>query len=323
MSDPATPEKGTELKPNEFTYGKNEDGDLMIDGVVVERYGGRFQGDATSEVPVEDDEPTGGPNAAVEGEQARVAEQAKPVDPPLAPVPAEPTKPPEKQKFKLKVHGEDIERELSPEEIVAKLQMAEDYHLKTSQLAEQRRKIEPFLPIIDKPVFKQIVDEMVSRGEIEAPQPTTPPSPEDVIGYRLRCAEPDFKEIQASVTEWATTLPVYEADILDKNHKAFNDAYDRFKGLRASKIAPTVAPPAPSTADIEKSIAAKEVAKETARVEAPTGTTPEVDPAREWKKIDRQLERAVKTGQRHITYRGRNMDAELAWVMHRTEAPDN
>ena len=74
------------------------------------------------------------------------------------------------------------------------------------------------------------------------------------------------KDIQEAMTEWAATLPGYEADILNNNQRAFNDAYDRFKSIRASKItAPPVAPPVPSKADIEKSIAAKEVAKETVR----------------------------------------------------------
>jgi len=312
MTDPATPDKGT---AGDFTYGKDSHGNLLLDGVIVER---NQYADAY-EVPDEPEEPEGGPNAAVEGEAAK-ADTPEP-----EPVKTEEPKPPvvpATLKFTLKVHGEQSERELTRDELTAKLQLAQDYTKKTQALAEERRKIERFLPIIEKPEFKEWLDTQVQLGAIEAPKPPPPPAPEDVMGYRMRTQEPDFKEIHSAMVEWAATLPQHEAGFINDNHRVFNDVYDRFKTARVAKAQPVQTPAPLVQADpkvIEKAIAAKEVAKDTARVEAPGGQAPDMDPNREWKRVNRELQKAVRGREKFVMYKGRRMDAEVAWVMHNTE----
>ena len=308
MSDPATPEKGTD---GTFTYGRDSRGNLLLDGVIVERnpYADAY------EVP-EEEEPKGEENAAVEGEEAKTA----PVEPePEKPPEPEPPKAPEKLKFTLKVHGEQIERELTKEELTTRLQLAEDYTRKTQSLAEERKKIEPFLPIIEKPEFKEWLDTQVQLGTIEAPKAPPPPAPEDVVGYRLRTQEPDFKEIQSAMVEWAATLPQHEAGFINDNHRVFNEVYDRFKAAKGAKAQPKETPAPVAQADpelLKKAIAAKEVAKTVAKVEPPGGQPEEVDPSREWKRINRELQKAVKANDKWVTYKGQRMQADVAWVLH-------
>ena len=313
MTDTATPKEGT---ASDFTYGKDQQGNLLLDGVVVER---NPFADAY-EVPEDAEEPAGGPNSAVEGEEPEAEpeeEPAKPVEEPTPEPPAEP----EKYKFSLKVHGEQIEQELTREQLIAKLQLSEDYTKKTQALAEERKRIEPYLPIIDKPEFKEWLDTQVQIGAIEAPAQPPPPAPEDVMGYRLRAQDPEFQDIKDAMVEWAATLPQHEAGFIDNNHRVFNVTYDRFKAARGTKAQP-VPTPAPATkADpevIKKSIAAKEVAKASARVESPGGQAPDVDPSREWKRTDRELQRAVRDGEKFVFYKGKRLDADVAWVLHRS-----
>ena len=306
MSDPATP-KGT--ADGDFTFGRDSQGNLLLDGVVVER--NRFA-DAY-EVP-EDEEPAGGPNAAVEGEEA-----VKEPEPEPEPEAAAPPKEPEKLKFSLKVHGEEINRELTREEITARLQLAEDYTKKTQALAEDRKKIEPFLPIIEKQEFKDWLDTQVQIGAIEAPKAPPPPAPEDVMGYRMRTQDPDFNEIQSAMVEWSATIPQHEASFINENHRVFNDVFDRFKAARGTKAQPATPAKPAEKADqklIEKAIALKEVAKANARVETPGGQPEPPDPKREWNKTYKELRRAVQTGERFVTYKGQRMEADVAWVLH-------
>lgn len=322
MANPATPtEKGTEKKTGEFTYGRDDHGNLLIDGVVVDKHN-------ETAVVDEDEEPEGAQNAVVEGKEVPPGKEAAPEPPPKAPAP-EPPKPTDKQKFKLKVQGEEFEREYTNEELVSRLQMAEDYQKKTMQLAEDRRKIEPFMPIIDKPEFKQWLGEQVEAGVLEAPRIEPPPSPEDVIGFRIREHEPEFKDIQLAMSEWAATLPVYEAKILNSNPKVFNDTYDRFKAARKAmmdKVSPPHPPqPEPAKTDpktLEKILQSKETSKEKARLETPGGTPPEVDPMKEWRKIDRELRKAVQDNLPQVKYKGRWVEPATAWAWHRYQPPE-
>jgi hypothetical protein len=315
----ATPE-GT-ADDGSFTYGVDEMGRLIINGIPV---------DHRNERP---------PMADEEEEKEPVEEpkeEAKEPEPEAAPEPEpepEPPPTPEKHKYKLKVQGEEIEREYTPEELVARLQMAEDYQKKTTDLAEMRRKIEPFLPIIEKPAFKEWLDERIQSGEIEPPDQPARPNPEDVIGYKLREQEPDFEEIRGAMREWAATLPAYESDILATNHKAFNEAYDRFKTARQARM-PQAPPPPPPKVEakeepkvdpkvMQKMIEAKEVAKDRAKVEPPGGQPEEApDPKKEWRRIDRELKKAVRNRVHIVTYNGRQVDPETAWAMHRYSIPE-
>ena len=192
------------------------------------------------------------------------------------------------------------------------------------QLAEDRRKIEPFMPIIEKPEFKQWLGEQVELGTIEAPRTAQPPSPEDVIGFRMRQQEPEFADIQLAISEWAATLPVYEAEILNSNHRAFNDAYDRFKSVKKARVLEATPPPPPLLAPVkpdpkvmEKNLQAKEISKDVARLETPGGTPPEVDPMKEWRKMDRELRKAVRDGVPQVRYQGRWVDPDVALCHHR------
>lgn len=321
MTKPATP-KGTELNENEFRYGVNEQGDMVVNGVVVEKAGELIPD------PPPPEEPEEGVSAEVEGAEATPSPPPQPKEEP----PPEPVQPQvsERQKFKLKVQGEEIEREYTPQELIARLQMAEDYQKKTMQLAEERRKIEPFMPIIEKPEFKQWIGEQVEAGVLEAPRTAPPPSPEDIIGFRMRQQEPEFVEIQTAMTEWAATIPAYEAEILNTNPRAFNDAYDRFKATKkalAEKATPPPAPrppepPKPDPKVMEQILQAKKVASEQARVETPGGTPPEVDPKKEWRKVDQMLRKAVKDGTRVVKYQGKWVDPDMAWAQHRYFTPE-
>lgn len=320
MPETAT-QKGTEEKKGDFTWGRDSQGNLLIDGVVVERYRGGRLPEPTDNEPEEQEEPK------EEAKPVKTEEVKEP--PPVAQEPPPEPQKPEKHKFKLKVQGEELEQELTQEQLVARLQMAEDYQRKTMALAEERRKIEPFLPIIEKPEFKQWLSDQVEAGAIEAPKTAPRPSDEDIIKYRIREQEPEFREIQHLMAEWAVTLPSYEADILATNHKVFNDTYDRFKATyQAKKLEAQPIPPPKEPApvridpkDLERIIQSKEVSKAQAHVESPGGTPPEVDPKKEWRKMDRELRRAVREKERNVRYDGKMMDSEVAWVLHRMREP--
>jgi hypothetical protein len=196
--------------------------------------------------------------------------------------------------------------------------MAESYGIRNDELREKHKKIEPFLHVFERPDFKEWLESKVAVGEIPPPAAPTQPTSADVIRYRLRAAEPEFNEIKSRMVAWAATLPDGEQDILNSDHKAFVDAYDHFKATRkAPTTAPTPPAPVVPKKEVEKAIANKEVAKANARVEPPGGATEEVDPGKEWHKVDRYLMKAVKNGEKYVTYKGQRMDAETAWVMHR------
>ncbi len=308
----------SDANPNEITWGRNERGDLLIDGVVVEK-NPHFLGDATSEVPQDDDTPEPVVNAAVEGAQAEPAKAPEP-EPEKAPEPPPPPDPPkisEKQKYKLMIRGELQEKEYTNDELVARLQMAESYGLKNDELREKHKKIEPFLHVFDRPDFKEWLESKVAMGDIPAPTPPPAPASEEIIRYRLRTQEPEFGEIRSQMIAWAATLPDAEAEILNNSHKAFNDAYDHFKSTRKTPAAAPPPPPVVPKKEVEKAIAAKEVIKEQARVEPPGGAPEEVNPKREWEKEDRRLRRAVREREKWVMYQGKRMDAEAAWIMHR------
>ena len=306
-----------ESNPNEIKYGVNERGDFVIDGIVVDR-NPHFYGDVTSEVPIEDDASEGKENAAVEGESA------VPAPPPLAPVdtpPApEPPKIPEKQKYKLMVRGEMKEKEYSNDEIVARLQMAESYDLRNDELRKKHKEIEPFLHVFERPDFKEWLETKVQVGEITPPSPPPPPAGDEVVRYRLRTQDPEFSEIKSQMIAWAATLPDNEAEIINTNYRAFNEAYDHFKATRQKPTGVVTTQPliAEHKREIDKVIAQKEVVKQQARVEPPGGAPVEVDQSKEWQKVDRQLQRAVQSGEKAVLYKGKRMDPEVAWIMHRT-----
>lgn len=307
-----------EKDDNEITWGVNERGDLLIDGIVVEKNTRYYPPDF--EPKDEDDTPQGQVNAAVEGQSAEPDKAPEP-EPVVEPPPPEPAKISEKQKFKLMVRGEMQEREYSTDELVARLQMAESYGLKNDEIREKYKKVEHLIPIAERPDFKEWLQAKVEMGEIQAPAPAPMPDSTDVIKYRLRTQEPEFNEIRQQMIAWAATLPDEEAELLNNSHRAFVDAYDHFKTIsKRTTLPPAPAAPAPVVPkkDIEKVIAAKEVIKKEARVEPPGDAPVEVDPNEKWEKEDRRLRNAVRRGEKFVHYNGKRMEAEVAWVMHRT-----
>lgn len=309
----------SDVNQNEIAWGRNERGDLLIDGIVVEK-NPHFLGDATSEIPPDDDEPIEPRNnAAVEGSQAEPVKAPEP-EPEKAPEPPppEPPKIPDKQKYKLMIRGELQEKEYNQDELVARLQMAESYGLKNDELREKHKKIEPFLHVFERPDFKEWLDNKMAMGEIPAPAAPQQPASEEIIRYRLRTQEPEFGEIRSQMIAWAATLPDAEAEILNNSHKAFNDAYDHFKSTRKAPT-PAAPPPPPVVPkkEVEKAIAAKEVIKEQARVEPPGGAPAEVDPSKEYQKEYRRLQRAVRSGEKWVMYKGKRMESDIALVAHR------
>lgn len=307
-------------KPGDFTYGVNNKGQIVMDGVVIESNLNTYGGDATSEVPEDDDDtPKDRTNAQVEGKAAEPEKVPEPTPvKPAEPI-AEAPKIPEKQKFKLMLKGELLDKEYTNDELVARLQMAESYGIRNDELRQKHRELEPFVHLFQKPEFKAIIQEKMATGELPAPPEAPQASISELARYDLYKHDPDFDSIRLKIAEWADTQSVSVAERLNNSHKDFNDTYDQFK-LRMKQSAPQAQPVAlvVDKKTIDKSIANKEVLKSQARVESPGGATQvEDDPKRAWEKEDRRLQNAVRSRERFTVYLGRRMDPEDAWVMHR------
>lgn len=304
-------------------------------GIVVElREDGFYAGDVllaalpSDEVaPAGEPEPEGKDNAHIEGEEAPKPEVKK-EEPPKEPVVTEvkpepekaeavvpePPKPPDKRKWSFVIDGEKKEVELTPEEERLYLQKSFVADRRYEEVAKARKEVEPFAHIIKTPWFKAKVDEAIASGEIEGPKAPPPPTPEDVVGYRLRQRDPDFGEIKQAMEEWSVTLPRWEADQLDSNHRAFNDAYDRFKGELHSKKVVAAPPQTEAVTALEKQaqekiLKAKEVVKAEAAVVSP-GIEKEVDPAAVAAKTERELMKRLRAD-------GSDTDALLRLIKHR------
>lgn len=297
MADPTTPLLGDD---GTFSYEISEHGNLLIDGGDAGKVS-----DPQPEPPVEAEQP----------EEPEVDET--PETPPEekekeeAPVPEPPPEPiiPERMKLKVKVYGEESEREFTKEELIAQVQKGLAAEKRFQEVAEKERSIEPFLHIKESPEFKEWLSNMVEVNPSLAPAAPPPPSPEDVMGYRLRREDPDASEIISAMTDWQATLPIYEAKALESNHRVFNMTYDRFKAARQSKEA--VAPKAevkPATApiqtkaDAEKVIAAKERQKESARTVPPSVATGERDAVQVQKKQEAELRKRIRSGDRNAEF---------------------
>jgi hypothetical protein len=193
------------------------------------------------------------PIAEAESDTEKTEEPAQAATP--AEPPAEPSDKREtigKQKFKLKVYGEELEKEFDHTELVSTLQKGLAAEKRFQEVAAKEREVEPFQHIIKSAPFKEWLDAQVQTGQLEAPAPPPKPEPEDIMGYRLRSRDPEFQTIREAMGEWAVTLPQYEASQLESNHRVFNQAYDRFKEAQA-KNSPSLPP--------QKSVATKEVAE--------------------------------------------------------------
>jgi len=102
---------------------------------------------------------------AVVPEQAVDANQA---DPPKIEEPVVEASPPADVDapltLRIKVHGEEKEVTLTRDELIKRIQLSEDYQLKTQQLAEDKRKVAPYLHIFKSDAFHAWLADQPTEG---------------------------------------------------------------------------------------------------------------------------------------------------------------
>ena len=102
---------------------------------------------------------------AVVPEQAVDANQA---DPPKIEEPVVEASPPADVDapltLRIKVHGEEKEVTLPRDELIKRIQLSEDYQLKTQQLAEDKRKVAPYLHIFKSDAFHAWLADQPTEG---------------------------------------------------------------------------------------------------------------------------------------------------------------
>lgn len=215
--------------------------------------------------------------------------------------PAEPTPP----RYEIRpvgpghTHGDEfIDGEPTGERVPLRLYGGEGVNVSApsntgpDELAEVRRErddlrrqfdeAEPFLRAAGKPVMREILNEYVQRGELEPPRGPAH-GIEDSAGYRMRVAEPEAEAVMEVMRLHADTLPEYEAQVLNSNPRAFNNAYDKIKATLGDRVntirprssgLPAAYPNVPmDRRTMETILRSKEV--QNARVEPPGGSTPE------------------------------------------------
>ena len=102
---------------------------------------------------------------AVVPEQAVDANQA---DPPKIEEPVFEASPPADVDapltLRIKVHGEEKEVTFTRDELIKRIQLSEDYQLKTQQLAEDKRKVAPYLHIFKSDAFHAWLADQPTEG---------------------------------------------------------------------------------------------------------------------------------------------------------------
>ena len=102
---------------------------------------------------------------SVEPEQVVDANQA---DPPKIEEPVVEASPPADVDapltLRIKVHGEEKEVTLTRDELIKRIQLSEDYQLKTQQLAEDKRKVAPYLHIFKSDAFHAWLADQPTEG---------------------------------------------------------------------------------------------------------------------------------------------------------------
>jgi len=66
--------------------------------------------------------------------------------------------------LKIKVHGEEKEVTLTRDELIKRIQLAEDYQLKTQKLAEDRRHLEPYRQVFKSDAFQAWLADQPTEG---------------------------------------------------------------------------------------------------------------------------------------------------------------
>jgi hypothetical protein len=172
------------------------------------------------------------------------------------------------------------------------------------ELRQRFEEAEPYIRIAGDPIMRDILNERIERGEIESPRSASP-DPEHIIGYKQRMAEPESAAILGAMADYAATLPNYQAEELNSNHRAWCAAYDRFKQAGAGSL-PRPAMPASypnvpmDRRSLEAILKSKEVSN--ARVEGPGGAVPDypaddgADGRKEYANVKARLQRANESG---------------------------
>ena len=306
MPDPTTP---ADLDAGGFFYEITENGNLLIGGESVGKVSDSTLGDIVPKVEEETKSDTS--EKEEPKEDAQLKEETSEKEEPIK-TPAE-YELPSKVKIKLTVEGKEQEREFTPEELRKSIEKGIVANRRFQEAYAKEREIEPFLHIKDSPEFKEWLNQIAQERPDLAPKPPPAPSPEDVMGYRLRREEPESNEIVEAMKDWQATLPVYEAKALENNHRVFNMTYDRFKAARQSKQSAVVTEQSVTTAkvesspiqnkeDAEKIIALKEKQKDAARTVPPSVAAGERDAVQVHKKQEAELRKRIRSGDRNAEF---------------------
>ena len=277
-----------------FTYERDTNGNLLVDGIVVDRDVNPLLLTEPEQPPVEDEEVQ---------EPAPEPEQSVAPEAPATPAaPQEPSKEdtqretPGKKKFRLEIDGETIEREFDEKDLERTITKGIKWEREVRKLREKEGEVDAYRNIIKTTHFKEWLDQKLSSGEITSPPTPPAPEPEDIMGYRLRMKEPDFHDIRTAMYDWALTLPEYEARQLESNHRVFNMAYDRFKAAQSQKNPATPPEKVVASKEVAEAVlAAKEQRKDTARTER-AGLHTETDPNRARQNKLMQLQKRSRQG---------------------------
>lgn len=198
-------------------------------------------------------------------------------------------KTPQTKKYKIKYNGEDVELDVSDQDLVNHLQRSYDYETKINKLAEDRNLIAPYKRILETDWFKTKLEEGLRTGEIEKPAPVEKPSEEAIFEYNRKALDPDFDVIRKAMVDWALTLPEPMQWQLDNNYNVFNKEYDRVaKIIRKKKQEKPLN--LNEKKKIDKIIAQKEDLKNKARVESSnTADAPETNSTKRVKDLQKIL----------------------------------
>ena len=313
MSDKATPEKGAS-PPGVIDFGEGFIADFSD---FIAKEGTEPIEEAEEQVEGNTD------NVTLEGEELSKAEpevaipvKDKPAEPEKAaePEPEPPKSEPDVYEFDIKYRGETMTEKLTKEQLIARIQMAKDYSVKTEELKQKNREVDAIRKLSETEWFKTTYEEALQTGAIEAPPPPPPADPEDVYEYGRRQRDEDFEEVRTAMREYSLALPPEEQEILASNHRIFNREYDRFAAqVRKAKQPPPTPQVDPEVA--KKILKSKEANKANAVIEKPGVGSPEVDPNINKRKQLAAIHRDAKAGKHDAI-------TKLAYYAMYNELPD-
>lgn len=321
-------EKVAEQAPVEIPFFEVKDGRVFLEGQDVTEI-------ARTEY-AEDMEPAANPdNAHVEGEEAeeaaeevkepeadkepKEAEAEKPAEDPKPEAVEEP-KTPEKIKFKTKFRGKEEEVEYDQSQLQVRLNKLRAFEENEKEFWDKKKKLDPYMPVVESDWFKQKLAEAYETGELE--KPSAPPPVPSLVQYELakRQADPDHDEVLAELREYAMRLPQDAAMLLDSDPTVFLPEYDRVAAERRARLekAAVKAEPKVTPEEVKKKLELKEVAKKSAAVSAPGVQAESVSPLKSWEKTERELMKAL----RDPANANRQLDIGAQLLIHREKKPN-